>query len=526
MSMYKLLLIDDEQIILEGLVQKIDWYGQRLELAASATNGLSALRLVEELKPDIVLTDIRMPGMDGIELIKRLKEFQPQLLCIILSGYGDFDYAKRAIQYGVEAYLLKPVKDAELNRTLAEIVDKLEKRKLEDGYVASLKNNYMKQQQSMLSLSMTRLISGSALPEDLAQLPELLLAGAGYAVLVDMDSIKYPHLGFCEEEQSLFHYGVLNIIENCLSLHGVQGVVFKHAFNRYEFVALIASVSTRDNSACWQEAIAHIARYMRVRVTVGVGTAVRQPTELARSYTDARQASLNKVLRGGGLVYMYNPVSRHTDLHAFSANEQRMLVHCLETHNVKAIGEWLLKKLRLLAEDSAVQYQELQQFIEQMLETLQQFHQKNGFDAAADNRPAVLHRESDMEAIYAELLQLCEQYALRPLDGSRMTGEQIVEEVICYIDQHYNEDISLQWISATYFIHANYFSRIFKEKAGVTLSEYILQTRMKQAMHLIKETSLQVKEIAQLVGYEQPAYFSLIFRKTFGVSPIQLRGAK
>ncbi|GGE01402.1 response regulator [Paenibacillus nasutitermitis] len=524
--MYKLLLIDDEQIILDGLVQKIDWAGLRMELAAAATNAVSALQLVIELKPDIVLTDIRMPGMDGIELIKRLKELQPQLLCIILSGYGDFDYAKRAIQYGVEAYLLKPIKDAELNRTLAEMVGKLERKKLEESYVSGLRKNYLKQQQSMLSFSLTRLISGSPLPEDLVQLPEWLLAGAGYAVLVDMDSIEYPHLGFREEEQSLFYYGILNIIENCLSLHGVQSVVFKHAFNRYEFVALIASVTSRDNATCWQEAIAHIGRYMRVRVTVGVGTAVRHPADLGRSYTEARQASLNKVLRGGGVVYRYKPVSHHTDRHVLSADEQRMLVHCLETHKVKAIGDWLLKRLRMLAEDSAVRYQELQQFIKQILETLQLFRQKNGFDAAMEDRSAILHRESDMEAIYAELLQLFEHFALRPLAGSRLTGEQIVEEVIRYIEQHYNEDISLQWISATYYIHANYFSRIFKEKAGVTLSEYILQTRMKQAMHLIKETPLQVKEIAQLVGYEQPAYFSLIFRKTFGISPIQLRGAK
>ncbi|GBG05616.1 DNA-binding response regulator [Paenibacillus agaridevorans] len=524
--MYKLLLIDDEQIILDGLVQKIDWAGQRMELAATATNALSALRLVEELKPDIVLTDIRMPGMDGIELIQHLKQLHPQLLCIILSGYGDFDYAKRAIQFGVEAYLLKPVRDAELNRTLAEMVGKLEKKNLEDSYVTSLRHNYKKQQQSMLSLSLTRLISGSALPEDLAQLPELLLGGTGYAVLVDMETVKYPHLGFREEEQSLFHYCVLNIIENCLSLHGIPGIVFKHAFNRYEFVALIGSVSTRDNSAYLQEAIVHIARYLRVDVTVGVGTPFRRLTELGRSYTEARQASLNKVLRGGGVVYKYKLATRHSDQHTLSADEQRMLVHCLETHNVKTIADWLIKRLRLLAEDNAVGYQELQQFMEQIMETLQLFRQKTGFDASMEDRPAILHRESDMEAIYVELLQLFEYFALRPQTGSRLTGEQIVEEVIRYIDQHYNEDISLQWISATYYIHANYFSRIFKEKAGVTLSEYILQTRMKQAMQLIKETPLQIKEIAQLVGYEQPAYFSLIFRKTFGISPIQLRGAK
>ncbi|GBF72538.1 DNA-binding response regulator [Paenibacillus sp. 598K] len=531
--MVNVLIAEDEAIILAGTIEQIRWDELGLRLAATASDGVDALRKVQELPIDIVITDIRMPGLSGLALIRQLKEQKPDLACIIISGGGEFAFAHEALQLGVSDYLLKPLKEQELNEALRRKKRELEERSADREMVLSLRDQYRRHEEMKQELALSRFLMEGA--GEASELPRALSTEEAreWAVLVfAVDRVTYPHQGFLAEEEPLLEFGIKNIIGDCLRLAGLKAVVYKHAYNKSEFIAFVALVPAQGErcaSSAARQAVHHLQRVLRLSAAAAVGRGGVDPAGWRQSYAEAAAACRRRVLQGYGQVYDTARERGPRSHKLLMAAEEKLMVQWLESRQLGELGQWLRDKLGTVAADSAISYRDWEELCMQIHYLIRSFLIGKDADDSAllGDYPAFLQTVASCNQWEDMVHELARQASLAvggpPQDGRR-TGEEIVEAVRRKIERDYQQPISLQWISQHYYINGNYFCKLFKERTGLSLTDYVVKVRMAHARRLIVSTDLQIRSIAEMVGYEDPAYFGLVFRRMFGESPVRVRG--
>ncbi|MDF2925511.1 MAG: hypothetical protein K0R57_4425 [Paenibacillaceae bacterium] len=532
--MVKVLIAEDEAIILEGMITKIHWDELGLQLAGTAGDGSRALQLFRELLPDILITDIRMPAMDGLTLIKEVKRLKPQTVCIIISGIGEFSFAREAMELGVTRYLLKPLNEAEINSVLASKLGELERDSEDRLTVEKLKADFRKYADEIQELILSKLVSETAEDRLEAKWADFGFRRTGSALcaaVFALGRIAFPHLRFQAGEEPLLWFGVKNIIGECLRQESLHGVVFKHAFKKREIVAVVELAEEMDRERAgraFERAWRNVDRLLRIPVAVGRGGEAARPEELRRSYAEASLASQNRIIRGYGAVYALGQAASVQNSKPVTEAEEKTVLRWLEESRTQELGEWLRARMLPMTDPAGGQYREWERFCLEVHRLFRSITAAKNADGAAllGDYPTFLQEVANAENWMETLSDLMKQAAAVAnccSPGGRRTGEDIVEEVKRVISSDCQKDISLLWISQQYYIHANYFSRLFKEKTGMNLTDYIMQTRMDQAYRLVKTTDMQIRSIAEMVGYDNAAYFGMLFRKTFGQSPIQVR---
>jgi len=537
---YKVVIAEDEPIILEGIKRKIRWDELGLELAGTASHGMEAYQLCKRMKPDILITDIRMPELTGLELIKHVKQSNRRLVCIIVSGIGDFHFAREAIELGVSHYLLKPLKENQINDLLREQIALLEEHSIDRRSVMELNEKYKRQEETMRELALSKHITDAVSPADEREIAELFRgrgANRKYAAVVfAIGNIAYPHLHFRAEEEPHLLFGIQNIIQECFRESKLDAIVFKNAFRKREIVALVDAPNKQQAELAKKtsrHALHHISRIFKVSAAAGFSDEAADIGGLRRKYSEAAWACRDRIVCGFGQVYAFRPpgvpAAAGRNEKAISAAEEKMMARWSDERRIDEFGDWLDRKMEAISNgrDGGV-YEEWERLC---IEVYQCFHvllSKKG----VEDRQMLGDYQSFLENLrncdswkemLSELIRLAGEVSDRCYQGGKLSGEDIVEEVKRHIDRNYAQPISLQWISQNFYIHSNYFCRLFKEKTGVNLTDYIADVRLRQAMKLVRTTDLQIRSIAEMVGYDNPAYFSMLFRKTFGRSPVQVR---
>jgi len=540
--MLKVFLVEDECVVREGIRDNIDWNSEGFIFCGEAADGELAYPLIQREKPDIIITDIRMPFMDGLELSQLIRNEMPQSRIIILSGYGEFAYAQKALKLGITEYILKPVSGAELLASVKAVAEKIKLERKEEKENASRYMREMKEEEADSKRRMFDEIVSGALPvakilERSKQLNTELSAPFFQIVL-----FKY-HLG--ADNETNYAEDILDINEsvNQICAHS-DGITF---FDRaIEGNALIINAdSLEELTARREELIASIeaifSKFNGLHYFGGIGKPVERLTLLSESFENAsRSFSLRFILGKNAFV------------DDEEMNYMRKAGGELAFSDIQLISEIKLQKVEAFLRSG--NKRDIPFFTDEFLKSIGE----NSLDSLLFRQYIVMDIYFTSVMVLKEIVnarELSQQFVMRPENLEAIaTGKTKVKDYIIsifntviekrdeqrnnnyllmilrakeYIAAHYaDEGISLGSVAQYVNISPNYFSALFSRETGQSMVRYIIEYRMNKAKELLLRTNMLSSEIGAAVGYKDPHYFSFMFKKMQNCSPTQYRASQ
>ena len=522
MELYRVLLVDDEEDIREGISRKMDWLGLGFSLVGEAANGQDALELAESLRPDVILTDIKMPFMDGLELCRILTDRLPAARFVVFSGFDAFEYAKQAIQMNVVEYILKPINADELSAVLRRLKDQLDRERAERRNVELLRSRYTENLPILRELFYANLLDGRIEPgterERAAHL-DIDLQGEEWVV-------GLAYIG-SDRRDALSTLSIQNLLEETLTADRCKLSLYN------DWVAVIVSLTESftiyDLIRVLDRVCTLAASYLGLTLTVGVGAPCKELSGMARSAAEARTALEYRSMVGRGqVIYIGDLEPDGGQVLTFEEADERALTAAVRLgseQEVRDAAATLAGKIRE-ANPSAGQYN---LFLMELVTHLIKMIRRSGvgMEEVFGTGFSLPVQKSELPRL-EELEDWCaERYLrLRTLIRRRQTDSagQTVETAKEYIRQHYAEsDLSVEKLCAYLHLSSTYFSTLFKRETGTSFTAYVTTVRMEAAAEAIRGTEEKTYLIAQRCGYEDPNYFSYVFKRHFGVTPTKYR---
>ncbi len=528
----KLIIADDEEKICQLIYKLVDWEKLNMEVVSIVHNGIEALQSIEKFKPDIVITDIRMPGYDGLEMIQRAKEISEDSDFIIISGYRHFEYAQNAIKYGVKDYLLKPIKKTELIDTLTrlreEYLKRTKKLSSEEQYRISIKNN------------LERLRSGF--------FTDILFKRVTAEGIMSIESIneKY-HYKFCDG----FFQVVLIKIDACSQsnneyirdkvLQSIHKKVDEYCYdiesifeNNLCYIVLNCSEDSRKAlrrslKALLDELLLQKDIIEDLKITIGAGIPKDSIRGVFSSMKTALWAIEQRLILGVNKVIEGAEVSSNELADSSTFIEfNRKLIEALERLDENQVREsFVFLETSLKNKESTTGHEVIQMAKEAMNLYLFHLRQKkfvirdsdNFFDTFSLN----IENCGSMEEVFTTLSRTIIKSFYQVIDDKQHEDSKPIREAKQYIKDHYKDPISLEIVSDYVGFNATYFSSLFKKETNTTFSEYLTSVRMERAKVLLKESNLNVATICEEVGYNDTKHFSKGFAKYTNLKPNEYR---
>ena len=534
--MLKVLIADDEQLICSMINKMIDWEGRDLAFAGMANNGLDVLAQIREVHPDIVITDIRMPGLTGLELIEEAMKIDDSLDFIIISGYKNFDYAHQALTMGVRHYLLKPIDRTELMETLDRIIE--ERRKT----AASRRENeaFAKQQESYRQEARQHFLnsilqdSGMETAEGTVQNSgseekRLAFHKGGYrAFFVKLDSTEEGEVepGLLEilrtlvEKEETDHWHCEHI--TTLVKSGIISVINAPAGAKQEHPKDMETLFTK----CRRET----DKFTGYSVTIGVGAEKYRIQDTRITIDEATIAVKYRIRAGLARVIHYEDLKRVDDdiTSVFGQdhrNGNRRAVEALDAAAVQDDVQILYEQLCRQPDYSPLKlFRLIKTFTEIIRETWEENAVEGQIISEFEYAVEELMDRSTTEARLIQRFQDAVEYSFRKvLETRRQSGSASIREAKQYLAEHYRENPSLEDVADRVGMSPTYLSAMFKKEVGIGFSDYLIQLRCEEAKRLIRTTQEPLASVAEAVGYQDAKYFSRIFRKTVGIKPSEYR---
>ena len=532
--MYKILLVDDEILVRDAIRENIDWGKLDCELIGDCENGKQAVEFVKTHEVDIVLTDILMPYMDGMELSHFLHDNYPDILIVIFSGFGEFEYAKKAIQYNVSEYMLKPVTAMELTKVIENMKEKLDSRKKEQRKMESLtqvSQDYHKNANVIRSKALDCLVKCTR--DVQVSLDELERMGitfqaASYRVAVfDIDTYSEMYQMDMDklQESALMAFVLFNVGDEIV-VREKAGVVYQEGNNRV--CIIFAGNRTKEFSESIHRICHEIQKKVKevigLETSIGIGSWARSPYELIYSYRLAAKAIAYRYLLGGNLLF--DMEEKKTDNSIFLMKDLETLTEAIKSGDRRLMEETLGQieteiKSALVEKSYACIY--LQQVIRAIGNTCQSLSEEP--EKIVAQREALLKAVTEQRT-FSQAAALVEKYAQEVFDElqelNSSSGQRQGMLAMDYIQKNYMDPgLSLNSICSYLNISTSYFSTIFKEMTGETFIEVLTRIRMEKAKELLENTTMKNYEIAEKVGFSDPHYFGISFKKITGKTPTE-----
>ncbi|MCZ8512740.1 response regulator [Paenibacillus filicis] len=540
--MYKLLLVEDEADVRESVIQEIDWTAYGFEVVGDADNGREALELMERTVPDVVLTDIKMPFMDGLQLSEAVKERYRATKIVILTGFDEFEYAQKAIKLHIDEYVLKPFSKEELMEALAKVKAKLDQEIEQMENVHLLEEHYRKSlpvlREVFLGSLVTRKLPRAQLMEQ-AENYNVDLTGAGYVCAVlSLDnpsgaeeeaksvSVSLKH----SKDKDLKLFAVLNIAQEIAEQAG-QRLVF--LLNGQVVLLMVSDNGDRDEVMhqtvqLLEEIRQSIDKYLKFTVTIGVGTVTPEVTHVSYSYKDAVLALDYRLILDNNRIICINDVeTRLVEKLRFDELKEHTLIRCIKVGSAQELKD-VVDELFHGVSETPVSFKDYQIYLLEIITAILKAAKAGiGLEEVfgGDFNPFTeIYRFTNSQEAKEWIYKLCSAVMTSIASGRQSSYKTLVDQAKEFTKNHYHEtDISINKVCSHLHISPGYFSSIFKKEAKTTFVGYLLHIRMEAAKELLRTTDMKAFEIAEKVGYADPNYFSFSFRKHVGVSPKEYR---
>lgn len=530
--MLKVFLVEDEVIIRNGIKNSIPWEKEGFEFVGQASDGELAYPLIKKEKPDILITDIKMPFMDGLELSRIVKKEMPQIKILILSGYNEFDYAKTAINIGVTDYLLKPISSAKLLEAVKKVADMIKaEREHED-----LMERYKKEMEENVHLEQKKL--WNALIANHMSTAELLEMGQK----VGMDITAPAYLVFLFKimqggDSTGCSRDFMEASEQVAELSKSWNSVLTFERSPEGWIFLIKGQNQEEaeeiQKLCGQELTELVSRYPSIEYFGGVGAVVHRLRDISHSYQEAGRAFAgrffnepNRIIRSGDMVRLHQKEEK-IDIRSIRSQkgERELVDKFLKNGTLEEVDSFLDEYF------AGVWKQNYQSLLYRQYVVMDLYFSAADFLGAlkisAEELPENCRDVNQMVAMASSAEKMKEQIGnlfeatLKQRDQHAMKkNSAVLEEARNYIKENYQkEDMSLNTVATQVNISPSYFSAIFSAETGETFVEYLTRVRLEKAKELLMCSSMRTAEIGYEVGYKDSHYFSYIFKKVVGCSP-------
>ncbi|MCM1088214.1 MAG: response regulator [Muribaculaceae bacterium] len=534
MSQYSVLLVDDEEEVFRVIMKKMDWESMGFCVAGYARNGVEALEMAEELQVDVVMTDIKMPYMDGLTLCKKLKELYPTMKVIIFSGFDEFEYAKEAIKIEAEEYILKPINANELREVFERIRRNLDKELDEKRNIDKLREYYMESLPVLQENFYTSLLEGRVEEnkiEEYAKNYQIELTGPHYVVTVL--HISAPN---ASEEETAMDPLLLTLSVKKLAEEQLSQVWDSKVVTYLGDIIVITQFSDKESATHFTDTMDKICkmvkRICKARVTAGIGHICDLPGQLPISYQGAKTAISYRVLYG--TTRAINIAETDPQENADIPWEEPYIHEIIKKIKMGE-SEPLKETIREFTEQisgSRLSLQKYRILIMELITELFRFGTNNQlnlepvFGENSDVYTKAMQIES-LEALNEWLNDNCLEMQKQLLNERQDTTKSFVKRAMEYVEDNYSDqDLSIETICNHLNVSAAYFSTVFKKETGKTFINYLTDYRMEIALDLLLTKNEKTYIISEKVGYSDPNYFSYVFKKQFGMSPSKYKTSK
>lgn len=491
--MYNVFLVDDEPFIIEGMRALVPWEDYGLKVVGEASNGSEAIKKLETCHVDILLTDIMMPIMDGLELISTLKESHPNTKYIVLSGYEEFEYVKKGMKLGIENYLLKPVNEQELISTLENSIEKLEKSTNNEEAYTILRDN-------TIWRCLNQDIDAKEWRERV-ELYSLEFDGQNLAVVL-------MQISDCEHENSSFFRKRVEELFQSVCIINPDG----------ELILLVSFNCEDGLKKKLDELNMLFAGYISGKYHINVGSFVCSTSELYKSYQRAKElSSYRLVLKESGLI-TDELTKQYTQACLSTSNELDDLKRYIVGSEQEKAFLWIKGAFDEINKSTKkVAPTIIRGFAIEIVTSIQ----KDVSSHANDQTVGIVKRilEAYSIGILVDILIDFIEGIFRTLEQKSEHRSPIIQSVVQYIQEHFYEELSLKTLSYKFHINSIYLGQLFQKETGLVFSEYINHLRLEKAKQLLRGTHLKAGIIGKQVGYSDSAYFYKQFKKAVGITP-------
>lgn len=508
------MIVDDERIIREGITQLIEWDKLGLEIIGVYENGVQAYHAIMENRPDIVITDNKMPDMDGLELIELIHDQYSEIRFVILTGYDEFEFAQRAIKYGVKDYILKPCDEIEITESLRRIKQELINKERKNDMFMQMQENWEKALPQIRERFLIAVIESVPYHyHDYVRYREMLrIPDIQYRLVM----LRPPH-----DANILERFALKNIAEELLATFGIT----ISAVHKGDIYLLIAATELDAVKQVTKEIADVFQRYYQQTISVAISDE-GEFTSLYALYLDAKECMEYAFYLGEGSVVTHPAI----DYDAEPSEEMwkqdfERIGLSVRTGNVDAARNQIEHFFEKLAEKKH-RIEVAKIYCLELLITIARQCQPEEMNHCLISI-SQLQKLMTLQAIKEEVLEIADKITRAKYDQMNKKYSMVVESVIsCIHKEIANPDLSLKWIAKeVLFMNENYLSRLFQRETGERFSRYLMRTRMEMAKQLIESCPTEkLYEISEKIGFgDKYHYFSLSFKKYTGYSPSEYK---
>ena len=533
-QMIKVLIADDELRICELIFRLIDWESLGMSVIAVAHDGRETIKIIKNEMPDIVITDIRMPGYNGVDVIRIGKEYNSDIQFIIISGYSQFDYAQNAIHYGVSDYLLKPVKAEELTKALLRIKNRIDKNnqmysQVKKAWTLEQQNRRLYREQLIMEIAHGK--GFDVLTKDMNTLNEQykyeFIPGFFTIVIVKADGLNFE-----EKTESSFLY---EKIQQSLSfafapvMHEMQGTMLDNGtyiflFNyENEYAEIESQIHRLLNQMLLQKDV-----FKKLHLTIGLGKRVNCLVEVGKSYETAYLAIKDRILVGTDRIIEGKEKIVVQDYKDYFLHTVRELENVVENLDDKRISDIIQEWGTALSKDKEINGYQIEQSAKALVNSYLLSMQKNNYTLDEDDNLLKDFMKSIENCIslgeIQELLSGTLEQSLSEYRHKRaLSGSKPIRDAKEYIRNNLAGNLTIQEVSEYVGYSSAHFSVRFKQECGITFSDYVMESRIEKSKELLKNTRETIESIAAAVGYSDVKSFTKNFKKYTEVKPSQYR---
>lgn len=538
--MYNTLIVDDEALVRIGLKTSIDWEKEGFKISADLQDGGEALEYIRKSDIDLVLLDIKMPKMDGIQLLKEMKEINFKGKVVVLSSFDDYEYVRQAMKLGAYDYLHKPAMGPEeITGILRNVKSELDKEKSHIKFKDENMDLSEKIQKKDLikNFVLGSIKYSSELQQQFDKLGINIKPGNFVVMIFDMDK-KINILEGKERGDIYISFG--DYIESILQ-QAIRSYKNIEYFKLDDYKSMLIYNTSGISSLLEKSAeIRKFAdeikdifkQFLNLSFTVGVSGFHDKPSEVAKAVKEANSSVEEKFYMGYGKTIFYSEITKGREDNKYTIDNRQLLnelKNCIINNEMDELKDKISETIENLKNKELYSKKEVYHLVYDIISILKDTFIK--YDQPELNKEAdvFIKKIGYMETIF-ELEKKIIDFTLKVSDilNKRQSEEygNIIHQIIKFINQRYYEDISLEIIAAHVSMNPSYISRLFKQKTNMNITDYITKVRMEKAKELLKESSLKVYEISQRVGYYDYRYFSKLFKEYTYLTPQEYRQLK
>lgn len=533
--MRKILLVDDETFVLDGIHSCLPWKELGIDEVFTAQNGMQALEVLNTVAIDLMITDVKMPVMDGIELIRKMHAQNYPCKVIVLSGFDNFKFAQEAITYNVVEYILKPITLQKLRNAVEKAIVIVEQEESNEAYLQALEQQFEASRPVLTEHFVSELLAGNQ-NSGLAKLLGFDTSAAGYVVAVfhidNFEAGEDVSLTVLETKRQMAVLAALNSVTD----HTFDNATYLTVrVGSYDFALVLMLQSVMGVQLPKQlleqlEALqAKLSLNKPYTFSIGIGNIQTNEKQVVRSYEEALDALKHKLFTGSGSLIAYSDIYKATEAGFPQLTwEKAQVRNCLHTRDLSKLEAVLSELQSQIMRDQAQDVGYIRQMAMEFVIAATLFlYEKNELteNVICHYKNPVLYvsRLETIEEIFGAVHDIYSQVIEFLNCKCELKNQHTIQIIREFVQENLGSDISLETLSQRIQLTPNYIGALFKQATNMYFSDYVMRERMERAKVLLANPACRIYEVAAAVGYKNATYFSKLFKDYTGFSPVDFK---